>query len=147
MKKIDFYYIEQARQDAGFFMSEVIDKLGINKSTWYHWKQQKQAPEWAWKLLKMYGGNLDELGWKHWQIKEKVLYNRQLSTKYYNWIEADLMVSVFCGCENHKRIRAIKAENERNQKANRTASGPADRRRLDSGSSVVDDKKHRARNG
>lgn len=147
MKKIDFYYIEQARHDAGFFIAEVIDKLGINKSTYYHWKKQKQAPEWAWKLLKMYGGNLDELGWKHWQIKEKVLYNRQLSTKYYNWIEADLMVSVFCGCENHKRIRAIKAENERNTKAHCATGSPAHIHRSHASRHALDDKNHSARNG
>src|SRR5690606_19114837 len=105
MKKIDFYYIDQARQEAGFFISETINKLGICRSTWYEWQKQKAAPEWAWKLLKMYSGDLSYLGWKHWEIKEKVLYNRQLSQKYYNWLPADLMVSVFCGCEAHSRLR------------------------------------------
>lgn len=68
-KTVAFYNIEQARKSAGFFVSETCQHLGISKATWYRWKVCGYAPEWASKLLKLLGGNLDALGWNGWLIK------------------------------------------------------------------------------
>jgi hypothetical protein len=105
-KQAAFYYIEKARIEAGFFISEACEKLGIGKSTWYRWKAADLCPEWALAHMELLAGNLYFLGWKNWRLQSGVLYRTDLNTKYYNWMPADLMISVFCDCEAHKRIRA-----------------------------------------
>jgi DNA-binding XRE family transcriptional regulator len=104
-KKLDFDYIDKARIEAGFFIGEACEKLGISKSTWYRWKQEKACPEWALNLMELLSGKLDYLGWKNWKIERGVLYRTDLNPKYYNWEAPDLMVSVFCDCPAHQRIR------------------------------------------
>lgn len=119
--KADFYYLDKARIDAGFFISEACEKLGINRRTWERWKVKNECPVWAVTLLEMASGKLDFLGWKNWKLEQGVLYRADLNPKYYNWKTEDLMVSVFCDCPAHQRIRA--------------RMRPADALRLSSGNS------------
>jgi hypothetical protein len=105
-RKIEFYYLEKARIQAGFFIPEMCEKLGIGRSTWYRWKADNECPEWAINLAELMAGNLDFLGWKNWRLESGVLYRADLNTKYYNWKPEDLMISVFCECPTHQRLRA-----------------------------------------
>lgn len=110
MKKLDFYYLDKAREDAGLFASDAWQFLGIGKATWYRWQEQRKAPEWAVRLLETKTGRLDAYGWNGWYIYRGVLYNQGLNSKYYNWIGADLMYTAFCTCPGHLQMRRAKLE-------------------------------------
>lgn len=109
-RKTEFCYLDEARHIAGFFVSEVCQELGISQRTWYRWRSQGYGPKWALKCLEILSGDLSHLGWKNFYIKDSVLYNRELNTKYYNWETQDLMITVFCACPAHQSVRRTKTE-------------------------------------
>lgn len=95
MRKTEFYKIEETRLEAGFFVREVCENLGISERTWYRWKQKNSAPIWALRAIKLMSGKLDFLGWNGWYIEQGVLYTEKHSLKNYNWTPGQLMVSRF----------------------------------------------------
>lgn len=100
-KKVPFEYIEEAREEAGFFVRDVCEYLSITERSYYRWKASGKGPRWVYRSLEILSGRLDFQGWKGWRLFDGVLYNEGLNTKYYNWIPADLLVSVFCRCPGH----------------------------------------------
>lgn len=132
VKKTSFEYLDEARTEAGFFVADACDWLGITERTWYRWQAKKQCPVWAYRSLKLRSGDLEFLGWKYWYLERGVLYRRDLNPKYYNWDDSDLMVSVWCDCPGHKNLRMRKHEERESRRFDdaatrglRGASAPA----------------------
>lgn len=105
MVKVDFKEFEETRLNAGFFVREVVEFLGISQRTWYRWKQQNQAPIWALRALKLRAGCLDYLGWYGWYIERGVLYNRKHSPNLYRWTPSDLVLSRFWAANSDLKDR------------------------------------------
>lgn len=82
--------IDEARLRAGFFVGECLELFGISLRTWYRWCQHG-APAWAFMLLRLRAGNLDQLGWKHWQIRNGILYFDGFKSHGYNWEPGELL--------------------------------------------------------
>lgn len=127
--KVTFEHIEEARREAGFFVVDVCEYLGISERSYYRWKASGYGPRWVYKSLEILSGRLDFQGWKGWRLFDGVLYNEELNTKYYNWIPADLMVSVFCRCPGHletMKRRFPTAKDQRDGRFNVAAYGGPD---------------------
>ena len=100
VKKVEFLYIDQARFEAGLLICQACEKLGVSEQTWRRWRALQKGPFWAFNHLRLLSGNLDYLGWKHFQIRGGVLYNRHLNPRYYHWEPTDLMLpALFPGFE------------------------------------------------
>lgn len=110
VKKTSFEYLDEARSDAGFFVDEACDWLGITERTWYRWQSQNQCPVWAYRSLKLRSGDLEFLGWKYWFLKRGVLTRSDLNPKYYSWEDSDLMITVWCDCPAHRELKMRKHE-------------------------------------
>ncbi|MEB3736242.1 hypothetical protein ULF88_24115 [Halopseudomonas pachastrellae] len=82
--------IEEARLKAGFFVGECLDLFGISERTWYRWCQHG-APIWAYRLLHLRAGHLDQFGWKHWQIRSGILYFDGFTSHGYEWEPGELL--------------------------------------------------------
>ncbi|WP_090539975.1 hypothetical protein [Halopseudomonas formosensis] len=82
--------IDEARLKAGFFVGECLELFGISERTWYRWCQHG-APIWAYRLLHLRAGHLDQLGWKHWQIREGILYFDGFKSHGYQWEPGELL--------------------------------------------------------
>lgn len=96
MVKVDFESLNETRLEAGFFVREVCEMLGISERTWYRWQRSEKAPKWSYLALRTLSGRLDFLGWRGWYIERGVLYTEKHSPKLYNWKPEDLTVWRFC---------------------------------------------------
>jgi hypothetical protein len=74
VKKTSFEYLDEARLDAGFFVADACEWLGVSRSTWFRWKKCGLCPRWALKSMELRAGNLEILGWKYWRLDKDVLY-------------------------------------------------------------------------
>jgi hypothetical protein len=109
VKKTSFEYLdEEARHDAGLFINEACDWLGISRGTWLRWEKSGLCPIWAYRTLKLKSDDLS-LGWKYFYLDKGVLYRSDLNPKYYNWDESDLMATVWCRYPAHINQRLAKA--------------------------------------
>lgn len=123
-RKVPFDYIEETRLQAGFFVSELCEELGISERSWYRWKADKFAPRWVYRAVEILSGRLDFHGWKRWYIYDGVLYRSDLNPKYYSWEAGDLMVSVFCQCPAHKEQSKRRFARSRRDNAGRFKDAP-----------------------
>lgn len=94
-QKLNFERLEEARRDAGFFISEACEILGISEQTWRRWRRNRAAPVWAVRHLELLNGDLTHLGWRNWVIKNGVLYEKSLNPRYHFWEPADLLMPLF----------------------------------------------------
>ena len=95
MKKVPFDYIEETRLEAGFFVPELCDELGISERSWYRWKKENAAPRWVHRAVEILSGRLDYFGWDGGFICDGVLYRSDINPKYYSWSPGDLMEALF----------------------------------------------------
>lgn len=95
MQKVDFDSIEETRLEAGFFVREICEQLGISERSWYRWKRSGSGPKWVFLSLRILSGRLDFLGWRGWYIERGTLFCEFHSPKLYNWTPSDLTVSKF----------------------------------------------------
>lgn len=94
-KKTSFKYLDEARHEAGFFIFEACEKIGISEQTWRRWRKCDAAPVWAVRHLELLSGDLRHLGWAHWVIRNGVLYEKGLNPRYHSWVPADLLTPLF----------------------------------------------------
>lgn len=74
--------LDDARVAAGLTVADCIDLCDISARTWYRW-QRDGSPKWAIRLIMSQCGTLDRFGWKHWEIRNGVLYCNDLHHRYY----------------------------------------------------------------
>lgn len=85
--------ITEARIEAWLSIDQVIELCDIDKRTWYRWLQ-RGAPRWAIRLVMSQRATLDRFGWKDWEIRDGVLYCKQLAYRYH-WTPAHLILPLF----------------------------------------------------
>jgi len=95
VKKEPFEDLDEARLIAGFFVSEICEKIGITSSTWYRWKKAGKAPRWAFVTVTILSGQLDLFGWDGWYIENGTLYTRKHHPDHYHWKPGELLEARF----------------------------------------------------
>lgn len=111
-RKIDFDDLDSLRVQVGLFVSQASSHLGISPRTWHRWGETGYAPKWAYVALYALSGDLTPLGWRGWYIKDGELYCRDLNPRYYSFIPAHLLASVFCQCPAHNSVRRTQSQGE-----------------------------------
>lgn len=94
MRSVIFEEFDEARLDAGFFMSDVEERLGISRRTYYHWRKVGRVPLWAYDLIRLHGGDLTPIGLKRWRLNRDVLYHTDLNPKYHSWPLHELLSEI-----------------------------------------------------
>lgn len=89
-----FEEFDEARLDAGFFMCDVEERLGISRRTYYHWRKIGRVPKWAYDLIRLHGGDLTPIGLKRWRLNRDVLYHTDLNPRYHSWPLHDLLAEI-----------------------------------------------------
>lgn len=112
--KESFSELENARLDAGFFVSDAIKFLGISRRTWYRWKESNLCPVWAIRLMKFGAGYLDEFGWKGWRIHKGKLSCNELDSKYFIWKPGDLKAEAFWRANGKRQGGTLSIHETRN---------------------------------
>lgn len=75
--------------ETGLSPTALLAYLDISPSTWRRWKRSG-APKWAWRLLRLRAGYLDDLGWPRWQIRAGRLYCSDLHWSY-SWSPGEII--------------------------------------------------------
>ena len=92
---VEFYEFEEARIHAGLFISDLPEALGVSWRTLRRWKQTGLVPWWAYRILCLLSGDLAPFGWPDWELKNGVLYQKNLSYRHHNWVPGDLLGGLF----------------------------------------------------
>lgn len=141
MKKVDFFHLEETRLNAGFFVREVCEKLGISEQTWYRWRRTGRAPQWAKIGVSAICGDLEIVGWRGFFIERGVLYNRDLCRKYYSWKPGDLRAEAFLRANGYGlKMRRYGVNQGADRQSANVYTLPADWQRRENGPGMPQDR-------